>query len=71
MVRRFAVVVWWIGALFFGGGTIGAIAALLFSEGARIESAGLTLGYCYVMGIVAWTLTYILGGSFRTPPRVE
>lgn len=65
MIKRVALVVWWIGALmgvFFGLAALGA-AASHSDESFAIFGGGAFLVIC------TWAVAFILGGSFWKPPK--
>lgn len=62
MLKRIAVVIWWIGALSFAVGAISTIDAS--DMGHRF--AGVILGAC--VALCCFAGTYILGGTFLRPP---
>lgn len=62
MLKRFATVIWWIGVMSLLGGAISTIGGTSMSE--RFVSFA-----CGAIGaIVAFSFTYILGGTFLKPP---
>lgn len=71
MVRRIAIVVWWVGALWFAAGMLGAVLALFLADGNIIANAFAILVLCSLVGVASWTISYILAGSFRRPPATH
>lgn len=67
MIRRFALVTWWLGAL-LGAGLI--VAGIV--EGVRTGRLDSTLaisGGGALMALPFWALAFVLSGSFWRPPQ--
>ena len=69
MIRRFAAAIWWLGTLF-------GILMLIFTGMAAVAEPELqklgavTYAIIGVLGTgCAWTLAFVLSGSFLRPPR--
>lgn len=72
MLKRIALVVWWLGAISLGFGAIGFFASLIAMEpNHKGDTALLALGTGAFCGACCWTLTFILAGSFLRPPTTN
>lgn len=72
MVKRFAVVLWWVGALWFVGAAVGFPVGFATAQPGNQLSTALTIsGALAFCGVVCWTLAFILAGTFRRPPTIE
>ena len=68
LLQRLGLVAWWVGALF---GTLMLAFAFISANSPDHPGAGASI-YLLAMGIVTptlWALSFILAGSFWTPPR--
>jgi len=71
MLKRIALVIWWIGTLWIGGGVVAFFGNLFSTASDRAATAVLTLAVCAIVGVCFWTVTFILGGTFRRPPKLN
>lgn len=62
MLDRLATVIWWIGALLLGAGA----ASTLFAE--TMDRRLASFAFFAVAAVGCFALTYILAGTFRSPP---
>lgn len=69
MARRFALVLWWLGALY----AVFALPAMAFVVMAGHADMGYALGSIFgsivIFTLLPWALAFVLGGSFWKPPR--
>ncbi len=71
MIRRLAVVFWWVGAAFRLAAALGLVGGLLLGGRERWGiAAGCLVGFG-LFWLCSWTAAYILGGSFLKPPTVQ
>lgn len=70
MLKRLALVFWWLGAL-AGAGFLIAPPIALVVDGLR--TAGTAIAVAATAGVLTvgafWALAFVLGGSFWRPPR--
>lgn len=72
MVKRFAVVVWWIGALWlFGAAVSFPISFAMSNPGSQFLAALTISGFLAFFGVACWTIVFVLAGTFRRPPAIE
>jgi hypothetical protein len=62
VVRRLAIVLWWLGALLFA---FGILSALIGGE-----VAALVL-FVFFPALCCLVIAFVLGGSFLRPPRLK
>jgi len=62
MLDRLATVIWWIGALLLGAGA----ASTLFTD--DMDRRLTSFALFGAAAVVCFTVTYILAGTFRSPP---
>lgn len=71
MLKRMALVLWWLGAL-AGVGFLIAPPVALVADGLR--SAGVAIAVAATGGVAlvaaCWAVAFVLGGSFWRPPRI-
>jgi hypothetical protein len=65
MLRRLAIVLWWVGFLIAVGSSLGALVAVAADR--RMMDL-LIAPVCWVFTAASWCLSFILGGSFWRPP---
>lgn len=61
MLKRLATVIWWIGAACIAGGFIG----IFFNKPSEMYMPLLAGGF---FGAIFFSITYVLGGTFLSPP---
>lgn len=72
MVKRFAIVVWWLGVLWFVGAAAGFPIAFATANPGNELSTALTIAGAFAFcGVVCWTIVFVLAGTFRRPPAIE
>ena len=62
MVKRLAIIVWWLGALVGGVGLLGTLYKLDFFPVAVIY---------WVVTLFLWSIAFTLGGKFFSPPKPD
>lgn len=69
MAGRFALVLWWLGALYAAF----ALPAMVFVAIAGHPDTAFALGSIFgsllLFTLLPWALAFVLGGSFWKPPR--
>lgn len=69
MAKRFALVAWWLGALYAG---IALLGILFTAKAGQPDATTGVAVICTSVGILTgalWSLAFVLGGSFWRPPR--
>ncbi len=62
MVKRLAIVVWWLGALVGGIGLLATLYRLDWFPAAAIS---------WVITLFLWSIAFTLGGKFLSPPKPD
>jgi hypothetical protein len=69
MKTRLGIVFWWIGALWLGAWAVGGLAGAIYAE----RNALVAFASCLAAGVfgaaLAWSLCFIVAGSFWRAPR--
>jgi len=60
MIRRLAVVLWWIGAILVALGVYGVL---------NHSETIVLIAFLFFPAVVCFSLAFVLGGSFLRPPR--
>ena len=68
MAKRFALVVWWVGAIFVLGTALGTIVALF---GPRPVNTIMNVALLLIPAAACWAIAFVLGGSFWKPPTTN
>lgn len=68
MAKRFALVVWWLGALVVASTAVGAVVALF--DARPMNSLG-NVALLLIPAAVCWAIAFVLGGSFWRPPIAD
>lgn len=72
MIRRFAVVMWWLGALSLLGAVVGFFSGFVAGDpGQKVAMAFGLAGVFSFLCLGCWTVAFILAGSFRRPPPLH
>jgi hypothetical protein len=71
MLKRIALVIWWLGMISIGAGALGFFGCLVTTGSHAGENALMALVSGAFFGLCCWTLTFILAGSFLRPPAPQ
>jgi hypothetical protein len=72
MLRRFSLVVWWLGALMAATGLIScAFGLVVLLKGEAVPEFFATAALLAVATGVLWAVAFVLAGSFWRPPKLE